>query len=424
MEVEITDITDVEKEIRIQATAGELADYFEHAYRDYQPKVEIKGFRKGKVPLDLVKKIYGESIEYGYLDKIASNVYRQVVTERHIHPIGEPVLTDMDYKRGEALTFKVKYEIKPTIQVKEYTGIPVEKIVHTVTDKEVEDEINRLRRTNAVMIPAETVTDEEHIVTADIQQLDETGTPLIGKKTSDAQLYLSDESIYPQIKEALKEATVGSPRRATVEREQDGKREINHLEIVPKKIEKVQLPPFDDELVRTITKEKITDAAEFRKQMREDIERYWHDRSERRLMDSLIAEIVRRHDFPVPEALVKGFLDSMLEEIKSRQPNKKLPREFKEEEFREQNRGYAVFQAKWYLLRERIIEKEGLTVTEDDLTKIAETDAPRMGIEKERLLEFYKTSDAARDRILSEKLNSFLKDNAQIAERVTEGPID
>lgn len=420
MEVSITDITDVEKEIRIQAPTQVLSPHFERAYKEHLPKAEIKGFRKGKVPLDLVRKLFGESIEYNALDKIASEIFREVVTERHIHPIGEPTLTDIDYRRGEALTFSVKYQVKPQIQLKEYKGVAVEKMIHPVNDAEVAEEIARLRRTNSTLTDVTTVTDSEHVVTADIQQLDESGTPLIGKKTADAQLYLADESVYAPIREALSGATINSPRQATIEVENDGKKEVNRLELIPKKIQKVHLPQLDDEFVRKVTKDKVTSAEEFKTQLRNDLEQYWKERSERQLMDSIVAEIVGRHDFAVPESLIKGFQDSMVEELKARYPNKNPPKEFKESEFREHNRGYAIFQSKWYLIREQIIIAEGLTATDEDLEKMAELDAPKMGIEKERLLSFYKTSDAVSDRILSEKLNAFLKLHASITEKVTE----
>jgi trigger factor len=420
MEVSITDINEVEKEIHIHATADELIPHFEKAYRKQLPKIEIKGFRKGKAPLDLVKKIHGEAIEYNSLDSVASDMYRQVAEERHIHPIGEPVLTDIDYKRGETLSFKIKYEIKPTIELKEYTNIPVEKVIHTVTEKEVQDEILRLRKSNSVTADADSVTDDEHVVTADIQQVDEAGSPLIGKKTPGAKIYLADESLFPEIKQALRNVTVGMTTRATVEVERNEQKEKDHLELTTKKIEKINLPEFNDEFIKKVTKERVTTVDEFTKQLRTDLEQYWNERTDRKLIDALIGEIVRKHDFMVPDSLVKGVLDSLIEELKNRYPDKKLPKDFKEEEFREKNRGYAVFQAKWYLIRERIIDTQKFTVDDADLVKLAEVDAPKMGIEKDRLLTFYRSSDAVKDKIVSEKLMEFLKHNAKITEKVTE----
>ncbi len=424
MEVSVTDINDVQKEIQIVATPSELIPHFEEAYKREQQKIEIKGFRKGKAPIDLVKKMFGESIEYNALDHVASDIYQSVAEERHIHPIGEPVLTDMNFKRGEPLSFKVRYEVKPTVVLREYKGIPVEKVVHVVTEKEVNDELHRLKKSNSTTAETNAAPDEEHIVTVDVQQLDASGTPIIGKRTEGVRIYLADETVYPEIKKALENVAVGEKRRAVIEVEQDGKKIVNTLDMNVTKVEKIVLPELTDEFVKTLTKEKVTSADTFVEQLRNDLASYWKERTERKLLDSIIGEIVKRHEVIVPEALVKGFLNSMLEDTKNRYPNKKLPPQFDEKEFREQNRDYAVHQSKWYLIRERLIEAEGLTIDNADMERLAESDAPKVGLDKESLMKFYASSDAMKDRILSEKLHVFLKQHAAITEKVTEEPID
>ncbi|HMD14229.1 MAG TPA: trigger factor, partial [Bacteroidota bacterium] len=408
MEVSIVDISDVEKEIQIQASANELAPHFEEAYKRYQPKIEIRGFRKGKAPLDLVKKIHGESIEYNSLDTIASDFYRQAVEERNIKPIGEPVIVDLNYKRGENLSVKIKYEIKPAIELKEYKNLPIEKLIHQMTDKEIQDEILRLRKANSTLEEVQTVTDNEHIVTADIQQLDEGGSPLIGKKTGDAKLYLDDETLFPEIKNALHSVGVGAKVRVNIDHTHEDHKHTDHLEISVRKIEKANLPEFNDEFVKKITKEKVGTAVEFEQKLRQDLDHYWNDRTARRLEDAIIREIVQRHPMTVPESLVKGIQDSLIEDLKSRYPNKKLPAEFDEKKFRESNHAYALFQAQWFLIRERIIEAEKIMVEDADLQKQAETDAPNVGIDKERLFKFYQSSAQIKERIVSEKLIEFL----------------
>lgn len=420
MEVSIVDISDVEKEIQIQASATELAPHFEEAYKRYQPKIEIRGFRKGKAPLDLVKKIHGESIEYNSLDTIASDFYRQAVEERNIKPIGEPVIVDLNYKRGENLSFKIKYEIKPAIELKEYKNLPIEKLVHQITEKEIRDEILRLRKANSTLEDVQTATDNEHIVTADIQQLDEGGTPLIGKKTADAKLYLDDETLFPEIKNALQNVSVGAKVKVTIDHTHEDHKHTDHLEISVKKIEKANLPEFNDEFVKKVTKEKVGTVTEFEQKLREDLDQYWNDRTARRLEDAVIREIVQRHPMTVPESLVKGIQDSLIEDLKSRYPNKKLPAGFDEVKFRESNHAYAVFQAQWFLIRERIIEVEKITAEDADLQKQAETDAPNVGIDKERLFKFYQSSAQIKERIVSEKLIEFLKTHQSVTEKITE----
>lgn len=420
MEVSISDITEIEKEISIQMTAAELLPYFEKAYQRQLPEIEIKGFRKGKAPLDMVKKMHGEAIEYKSLDSIASEAYKQVITERDIHPIGDPILTDMDYKRGENFSFKIKYEIKPVVTVDNYKGLAVEKVVHKINDSDVENELLRLRHANSTLAEVEAVTDDEHIVTADIQQLDESGAPLIGKKNPDVRLYIAGGTMYKEIKEALRNAAVGANQRVRFDVEHEGQKQTNHVDLQVKKIEKVVLPELSDDFIKKVTKEKMTSVEEFTTHLRKDMEEYANEQDDHGVVDSLVAEIVKRHEFPVPESLVHGILDSMIEEMKNRSQNKKLPPDFDDAGFREQNRPYALFQAKWYLIRERIIEKEGIKVEDADLESIVDIEAPKIGIEKERLLAFYKSSEGARDKILNNKLITFLKEQSNITEKIAE----
>jgi trigger factor len=421
MDVAIKDLSEIEKEITIQTTAVELTPHFEKAYEKYRSKIELKGFRKGKAPLPMVIKLHGEAIEYESLNDIATEYYRQAISEREIQPIGEPVLVDMDYKRGETLSIKIKYEIKPVIRLGDYKGIPVERVTHIVTEKEIDDEVQRIRRANSTTHEVETVTNEDHIVTLDVQETDAGGTPIIGKKTAGLRVYLADPSVFQEIRDALKSVARGATVKTTVDREvDDGKKEKTWLDLTAVKIERVDLPELTDELIKKVTKDKITTVPEFMKGLRADVDRYWQDKTERNMVDRIVAEIVSRHEIPVPESLVKGVLDSMLHDLQQRYPNKKLPADFKEDEFREQSRPTATFQAKWFLLREQIIATEKFAVGDDDVARRADADAPRVGIDKERLLEFYKTSDSIRDRILSDKLMAFLQENAVVTERSTE----
>lgn len=419
MEVALSNITDIEKEIQIQVTAKELVPHFEDAYKREQSKLEVRGFRKGKAPLDLIKRIYGESIEYDALSQIASDFYRKYAEEEHLEPLGEPVLADINYKRGEELTFKIKFEVKPKFELGNYKGIQLERVIYPITEKDVENELRRLQKSNSTRSEAQSATDDEHILAVDVQELDHAGTPLIGKKNLDMRVYLADESVHPEVRLALLGVSTGESRRIKYEIERDGQKTQHHIECTVKKIEKVQLPDFDDEFVKKVTKKKVSTLTEFRKRIQSDLEAYWRDASERNMVDTLIGEIVRQHDFTVPESLIKAVADSYIEELKSQYPNKKFPADFDEKQFRDEYRPSAIFQAKWYIVRERIAEAEKIAVEEADIQRRAERDAPNMGIDKERLLQFYQTSDSVKEKITSEKLMTFLKDHAIITEKIS-----
>jgi trigger factor len=398
----------------ITATPEDLAPHFNKAYLEYRKKIEIRGFRQGKAPIDIIKKLYGDLIENDSLNEIASEFYRQAVKEKELKPIGEPTLIDMDYKHGESFRCKIQFDVRPQIAVKEYKGIEVEKIIHTITDDEVEKELVRLQRTNAAMEEVEIVTSPEHIVTVTLQDLDESGAPLIGKKSENIRFFLADEQLEQPFKDALKEAKKKGEYSVQFEHTHEEHTHTVNTQIIVNKIEKVTLPALDDAFVSNVTKNKFTSAETLRANIKDEIIAYWKEKSDRQVINSLTAEIIRRHEFQVPESLIRSVLDGLLEEIKNEYPDKRLPVDFNNEKFKEENREYAIYQAKWALLREELIKAENVTASDEDLEKLAEEESAKIKIPKDRLINYYKSSDQIKDRLIGDKLLKLLVSSAKI----------
>lgn len=414
MEVTINSPSTVRHEISVILTPEEIQPLFDKAYVKASKTLEIHGFRKGKAPLTMIKKLYGEEIEYRELDEVANFFYKQIVKEKGLRPVGEPMLQDIHYHRGEKLTFVVSLDVLPDFDLQELKGIPAQNILHKVTDEEIEGEVSYLRRAHATLGDVPQATDDDHIVTVEIQELDETGLPIVGHKTDAIQILLSDESKLLEIREGLKGAEVGKNYRITYSPQQGESQEPIDGEFTVNRIQKVTLPDLSEEFLKKITKGKIDNLEQFRTQIREDLERSWNERSARKLEDELANEIVRRHSFDVPESLLKGFLDGMLEDVRERQPRKVLPEGFDEAKFREENRSYALWQAKWFLLRDKIRLHLELKIEDADYEKLAETEAAKIGIEKERLVNYYKNSKTMNEKILNDKMFEYLLSNAVV----------
>lgn len=416
MEVTIQDLSEVSREVEIKATPEELQPHFNKAYADYRKKVEIRGFRKGKAPVDIIKKLYGDLIEHEALESIASDFYRQTIKEKNLKPIGEPTLIDLDFKHESGVKFKIHYDVRPEIVLKDYKGIEIEKVVHPVTEEDIEEEVLRLRRSNASFQETDAAVDAEHIVTVDMQDIDESGAPIAGKRSPGVRFYLGDENLELPFKKALSNADKGGVYRVQFEHEHgDHKHNVNS-ELTVTKIEKIMTPELDQALVEKMTKGKTVSVEQFRADIRKDLEEYWKQQTERQVINSLTEEIIRRHEFQVPESLTRNVLDRLLEEMKNESPGKNLPDDFDVEKFNEQNRPYAVYQSKWALLREELIKSEAIDATDEDLAKLAERDAERMKIPIDRLVNYYKSSDQIKDRIIGDKLLKILTDSAIIKE--------
>jgi trigger factor len=416
VQVTITTISPTQQEAAFDVPNEDLQSHFDRAYEEFRPKAQLKGFRKGRVPLPMIKKIYGDAIEQDAIDGIANDLFRTAMEERNLQPLGTPSMTKLEFERKQHLRFTVKFDIRPAITLQQYKGITVEKPLHQVTDAELEDEIHHLRRANSTTTEVESVTDSEHMVTADVQELDDAGTPLIGKKSPGTRFYLADPALAPEIRDGLQTARKGETYRVRYETQHEEHRDKHHYAMTVTRVEKISLPPFDEALVKKVTGDKVTSPDEFRASIRNDLNGYWENQAQTRVNDALANEVVRRHDIPVPETLIEAYLDSFLEDVKSRTRDRKLPPGFDVAKFRSESRSYAIWQAKWALLKEAIAEKESLTVTDEDLTKLAEAEAGRIGIDKDRLLDYYKKSKNATDRLLSEKVMNFLRGHAVIKE--------
>ena len=104
MQVTLTSPSDVQQEVEIQLSHEELQPSFEKAFAKYRAKAELKGFRKGKAPMEMIRKLYGEAIEHESLDDIANDAFHKAMEERNIRPLGTPSMTDIDFKRGDHFT--------------------------------------------------------------------------------------------------------------------------------------------------------------------------------------------------------------------------------------------------------------------------------------------------------------------------------
>ena len=174
------------------------------------------------------------------------------------------------------------------------------------------------------------------------------------------------------------------------------------------------LPELNDELVKKVTKDKIANVDEFRKSLREDLDSYWKEKNRRSHINAIIAEIIRLHEFEVPESLVRSVIEGLVEEIKNQSQNKQLPQNFDFEKFYQENREYALYQSRWALLREEIVKAENFEVDEPTLVALAEREAPKIGIDKERLITYYKSSEQVKDRLVSDKLIDLLISSSTI----------
>jgi len=413
MEFKVNKIDAVKQEVEFELSYADLVPHFEKAFQKYQKKAEIPGFRKGKAPVSMIKRMYGDMIEQASLEDVANDVYKNYLDENNVQPLGEAQMLDMDYEAKQIFKFKIKYEVKPDFELADYKGVEVNRTIHNVDEKMIDDEVKYLQSKHVTYEEAPKADGDEFTITMDVQKLDDAGIEIIGQGDKDVRFYLNDPQINKEFKEQLEEVAVGEERILNLPAQEEGKTE--KYKVLCKKVEKVVFPELNEEFFKNIYKdEEIKTVDEFREKVKNDLEGIYKNIGDQEIRNNIVNELIKLNDITVPDALVENILNSYVEDVKNQNPKRQLPKEFDEEEFRKQKRVDAILQVKWYLIRDKIIEAEKMEVTDKDIEPVIEADAKKYNLPVDKIKSVYESNPDVKYRVLDDKLMNFLIENAKI----------
>jgi trigger factor len=418
LESKVNVITDTEHELEVQLEYSEIKNEIDEAYRKERKSITMPGFRKGKVPLPMLKKVYGEAIEYKASEDIANKKFWDVVKEQDLKPISMPQMTDLDFQVNQSLSFKVKYEVKPVLDVKKYTGLEIEKPVFKVKDEDIIAEVNNMLKSKAEFELAETVEDNNYRITVDLQRVDEDGKDIEGSKSENMVIDLSDSKVNENIVKNAQNKKLGEEFEFSftdkhMHGDHEHIEEYNYLAVV-KKIEKIVMPKETEELIQQLSGKKAKTVEELTNFTKDNYEKYYSDQSDRIFDNSLLAEIVKNNDFDPPKGYVETVLERLIETEKQNAKQYKQPIP-DEKVLRENLKDKASWNAKWQIIMENIAAKEKIEVTDADLEETAKEEAEKIGIPVEKLVKYYKDTNR-KDSIIEEKVYKFLKENNKAVE--------
>jgi trigger factor len=413
----------IARELEIKVDEAELQKAFDEAYKTMRPRLSLPGFRPGKAPLGLVKRLHGDAIEGDTLEKLAQDKFREAAEEYKIEPLGAPVMTDLHRHPGDGAHFKIMYEIAPTIEIKDYTGIEIEKKLLTITDTDVTDRIERLRFGLAEREPATKVEDVHTIVKIEMRELDvaEDREPGTSEQT---EIYLADPEINLELQKALLGVEVGATVAVELphQKREPGtdmmKEGIGRVEVTVLEAQRVLLPALDEALIKKISEDKFSTEEELRNEIKRGLEESAAKKSEEDLEEQIVSKIMEMHPFEVPRTISNAILGQMIEEREQENVRRGFPANYGVDEpgFRQQYQPIADARAKWMLLREKLLESEAIEATDEDLEKLAEEESAKYGVSKENLLKYYHKHESIQNRIVSDKLGARLREKVKIVE--------
>jgi len=408
-------------QLTVEAPTDDAQAELEAELQKMQQQSELPGFRKGKVPLSLVRQRYAKALEVDLLRKRLMNFYDQAVKEAGIpDPVALPDIEVKQFEIGQPLIFTAKVEVEPPVELAPFEDLTVVRERIAVSEEDVDKHLERLREHQAVLQDTEDPAGADSLLEVDLQELDAALLPMIGRKREGVVLDLGKSS--PEFRASLEGVQAGQSRNVslsipTMQPNQPPRTESYQVNV--KSVKRKELPEVNDEFARSLGPD-IQSVQDLREVLKRQIQAEADRVSFQRVSHLLVHQIVDHSRLDVPESMINNYLDRLVENARASAQHNDQQGPVDEVLIRDRYRGQAVWNLKWYLIRKRIAEREGLTVGEDELQREFEQMATATGKKLKQIQALY--DDARRrenlvDDMLERKILGFLMSKAQVVER-------
>ena len=310
----------VKLEIRVEAEKFDAA--LTKAYNKNKSRYNIPGFRKGKVPMAMVKKFYGVEVFYDDAVNFAiDESYPAALNEENIRPVDYPQVDIVELGEGKELVYTATVTTYPEIELGEYKGLDIKKPVYEVEDAEIDKQIKEMQEKNARI----EVKTEGNVAKGDIAVIDFKGyidgVAFEGGEGSDYSLEIGSGTFIDNFEEQLIGLAIGDKKEVNVTfPEAYGKEELNGkpamFEVEIKSIKAKELPELDDEFAKDVA--AVDSFEELKVNLKNTLQKNNDEKAEREFEEAVITAVIENSKMDVPEVMVSKEIDSMMQDLEGR----------------------------------------------------------------------------------------------------------
>lgn len=415
------------RRLGLELAAEDVERRMDELFRGLGKKVELKGFRKGKVPRDVIERRYGESVKVQAIEELLGGAYAAAVRDAGVHPVSDPVVEEVgDGPDDGTYRFTATFEVRPEIELRDYEGLEFTERVPVVTDEDVDRAIEEIREQNAELLAVTRPAAAGDFVIIDYDRLDESGEPVSDASVEGYPCELGGGSLPPELEQALTGAAAGDERSVTIAYPKEHPSEnlagrSVSFKVRVRDVREKRLAPVNDDFARSVG--KFETLLDLRVKVRESLEAQAAAYARRRLEEEIVSELIRRNPFELPESLVRERLDRMYERMnQGSDGDEERPGR---DEFDEVYRPVIEHQLKAALILGTISQKHDIDVTDEDVALRVTEIAASQGKEPEQLLEDLKGTDALseiKDDLWLRKTHDFITGISKITTEAVEMP--
>jgi trigger factor len=393
----------------------ETEKYFEEILKEESKKLTIPGFRKGKAPLSLVRKMYGEALFYENLEKIANNRFWDEIDTLGIEIIGVPKLTSLDITDDMGLKFDIEFEVIPEIDFSKLDKIlakaTLEKNEYELSDNYINEILTEIQFQNRTEEKIDVVNSNDVIVEA--KRIEETENSK--HQAKDFLFYLNHKYINPNFRDLFLNKKVGDKINTNLEPilvEKKSKKEKNvSYQYEIKKIYKVILPELTDELIKKISKGEIETLDAFKQYLIQEELKYYQSKEEKSLKEKIKELLVDNFELTPPPSMLEQTVNDFTKEMKTKEPYNKL----KDDELSELVKPIAEDIVIWFIIKKSLIKYFNLNLTEEELNEYTKKLADKYKLPIEKIKNYLKKrGENLLEELLEDKIYNFLKPKIKI----------
>ena len=412
----------------VKIPAGEIADKVSAEIKKIAPQVRMPGFRPGKVPANLVKKMHGEAIHADVLNKTVRESVDKVMAEHKLRPAMQPAVSlGEDYEEGKDAEVSIELEILPAIETPDTDGLKLERLVVPVSDEAVDEAVAKFAEGQKSFEDAKKTHkagEGDQLIIDFVGKLD--GEEFEGGKAEDAPLEIGAGRFIPGFEEQLTGVKTGEEKTITVTFPEDypaahlaGKEA--QFDITVKAVKVPGETKIDDEFAKSLGLEGLDKLKELLKaQLEQETAGLTRTQMKRQLLDALAAG----HDFPVPGQMVDAEFEQIWQQLQHEASHEEDPEAAMKEIEAEKDdyRKIAERRVRLGLLLSEIGQANGVEVSNQEMQMLVQQAAQQYRPEdRQRFMEYVRSEPMAaaqlRAPLYEDKVVDFLFDKADVTER-------
>ena len=423
MDITVENAGELTRKLTITLPADQVGRELDKAYNKLKKDVQLKGFRRGKVPRSVLEKNYRQQVEAEVGEQLVQETYFDAVEKEGLDTVVHPEITEHEFPEDGTFTYVAMVDVKPVFELNQYKGIEVEKPSTEVTDEEVDAKIEELRRAQAALKSADDdhAIEKDDVVIVDFQGFHD-GKPMSQVHNTDYSIDVGEGRLGDEFEEKL----IGLKKGDKTLYEVDFPADYPNPLLAGKKVEfkvdvkdiKVRVKPeLDDEFAKDIDPELET-LEGLRKNIREELKAEKEKTIEGTLDDRIMEKLIELHPFEVPKRLVMYEVQEMVKQTEENLKRAGMTLEsagISLEEMIEQNKPVAEKRVRGDFLLKKVAEVEEIKLSDEDIEEGYKRIADEYNMSLDEVKSYFKRREEILpfvNELLNEKILTFLRDNA------------